>query len=235
MKKAALATSILIFLSAILTGSAEDNQNPAGTDTTLWGKVVNGLQLGISPTVGTNHTANAVFDGNTLNVNVHLRNVSTSPVRFIASVHTCLLGGANPLLVSKLILKPDAGEEPLVVTYQGWNHLSLLDKRRAKSEQPQQTLNDSCGGKTDIQLSAEDAQNMTTVLAPGKTARAEPVAFVPGKDSGCWWQLEKKPNIVPAGKYRVTAVLVVDQELSEWKGELTSGTLEAEIRPQVKE
>lgn len=44
----------------------------------VWGGVVNGLQLGISPPAGTNGVAAAVCDGSTLQVRVHWRNTGNS-------------------------------------------------------------------------------------------------------------------------------------------------------------
>jgi hypothetical protein len=126
------------------------------------------------------------------------------------------------------VLEPKAGGDSFALVYKGWNHLSLLDKRRPKSEQPQQTLNRSCG-KTDIQLTPDDARRMSTVLAPGET-RISHVQFTPN-DTASWWQLEKSA-VLPAGIYEVTAVLTVEQELSEWQGELTSAPLEVKI-PQT--
>ena len=195
------------------------------------GRPVNGLQLGLSPQDGTNATGQAVFDGKSVYLQVHLRNAGKSPVRLLASVHTCLLGegGSNALLVSRLMLKPRAGGEPFAFVYRGWNHLSLLDKRRPKSEGPQQTLGRSFG-KTDIQLTPDDAKRMSTVLAPGET-RITNVKFTPN-DTASWWELEK-PATLPPGIYGVTAVLTVGQELSEWKGELTSAPLAVKIPQQA--
>jgi hypothetical protein len=128
------------------------------------------------------------------------------------------------------VLKPKAGGDPFFIVYKAWNHLSLLDKRRSKSEQPQQTLNGSYG-KTDIQLNPDDAKRMTTVLAPGET-RVAHVAFTLRKNESYSWQLEKSES-VPPGTYEVTAVLKVDQELSEWKGELTSGPIQVTFPQHV--
>ena len=162
---------------------------------------------------------------------VSLRNTGKSPIRLLASVHTCLLGpgGSNALLASKLVLKPKAGGDPFIMTYEGWNHLSLLDKRRAKSEQPQQTLNGSFG-KTDVQLNPDDAKRMTTVLAPGEI-RTSHVGFTLGENQSSW-QL-KGSTFMPRGRYEMTAVLKVDQELSDWKGELTSEPVEINLRQPV--
>jgi hypothetical protein len=138
--------------------------------------------------------------------------------------------GSNALLVSRLVLKPKAGGDPFSIVYKAWNHLSLLDKRRPKSEQPQQTLNGSYG-KTDIQLNPDDAKRMTTVLAPGETCVVH-VAFTLRENESYSWQLEKSKS-VPPGTFEVTAFLKVDQEMSEWKGELTSGPIEVTFPRQV--
>ena len=223
-----------ITAALLLWGAAavysQDQQADAAT-TIAWGETVKGLQLGLAPQAGTKGRPVAVSDQSNVLVQVVLRNTGKSPVRLLASVHTCLLGdgGANALLVSRLVLKPKAGD-PLIFTYQAWNHLTLLDKRRSKSEQPQQTLNDSYG-KTDIQLSPDNAMQMTTVLAPGET-RVTEIAFTLHENESSSWRLERpmpRPKSLPTGPYEMTAILKVDQELSEWKGELTSGPLKVEV------
>jgi len=200
-------------------------------ETIRWGTPVNGLQLGIAPPVSKNGDTEVLFDGNALRVRVFCRNAGDAPVRLLASVHTCLLGegGNNALLASELTLAPKDGGKTISVTYQGWNHLSLLDKRRSKGKGPQETLNDSLGGKADIQLSEEDAKRMTTVLAPGETGRETDIHFEPWKKPWSWWWLKCHTDTVTAGTYRVTATFKVDQELSEWKGEVASPALEVEI------
>ena len=212
---------------------SQDHRGDAATATMAWGDTVKGLQLGLARQAGTNALAATVSDGSHVLVQVSLRNTGKSPVRLLASVHTCLLGegGANALLVSRFVLKPKAGGGPFIVAYKGWNHLSLLDKRRSKSEQPQQTLNDSFG-KTDIQLNPDDARRMTTVLAPGET-RVTQIAATLRENKSSWWQLERS-TFVPTGTYEVTAVLNVDQELSEWTGELKSGPVEFNVPQQVR-
>jgi acetyl esterase len=210
---------------------SQSRSDVAAAETIAWGRHVGGLQLGLSPQDGGNTTDRAVSDGKSVYLQVVLRNVGKSPVRLLASTHTCLLGegGANALLVSRLVLKPKAGGGPFVLVYKGWNHLCLLDKRRPKSEQPQQTLNRSCD-KTDIQLTPDDAKRMSTVLAPGET-RISHVQFTPN-DTASSWHLEKSATL-PTGIFEVTAVLTVGQELSEWKGELTSAPLEVKIPQQA--
>ncbi|MEI8122649.1 MAG: hypothetical protein WCI20_11390 [bacterium] len=205
--------------------------NGADLETIRWGTPVNGLQLGIAPPVSKNGVPEAIFDGHALRVRVFCRNAGAVPVRLLASVHTCLLGegGNNALLASELTLTPKDGGKTISVAYQGWNHLSLLDKRRPKDKQPQATLNDSLGGKTDIQLSEEDAKRMTTVLAPGETGPVTGIYFEPWKKPRSWWWFKRDTDTVTAGTYRVTATFKVDQELSEWKGEVTSPALEVEI------
>lgn len=196
-----------------------------------WGTPVNGLQLGIAPPVTENGDPEPIFDGNALRVRVFCRNAGDVPVRLLASVHLCLLGegGRNALLASELVLTPKDGGQSISITYQGWNHLSLLDKRRPKGQQPQETLNASFGGTADIQLSEEDAKRMTTVLAPGETGPATNIHFEPWKKPRSWWWFKRDTDTVTAGTYRVTATFKVDQELSEWNGEVTSQALEVEI------
>ena len=124
-------------------------------------------------------------------------------------------------------LEPKAGGDAFTIIYKGWNHLSLLDRRRPKSEQPQQTLNDSFG-RTNIQLAPDTARRMTTVIAPGET-RVTKIAFDLHEQKSSWWQVDGS-TLVPTGTYEMTAVLKVDQELSEWKGELTSGRVEIQLQ-----
>jgi hypothetical protein len=179
----------------------------------IWGDVVNGLQLGISPPAGTNGVAAAVFDGKTLHINVQVRNTGKTPVRFLASTFGCATVGPHAAIpVTKLILTPSNGGEPLSITYQGVNHVS--DKR---------------------QLDAKDVEYYTTELAPGQALKySYPVEFTPGEDRATSWQRTGESNLVPEGKYQLKAVFVVDRPGSKWKGELTSGSLEVDIRPSDK-
>jgi len=232
MRIAMGSATVALLLFGVTATYSQDHKGDAATATTAWGDTVKGLQLGLAPQAGTKALAATVSDGSTVLMQVSLRNTGKSPVRLLASVHTCLLGegGTNALLVSRLLLKPKAGGDPFTIAYKGWNHLSLLDKRRPKSEQPQQTLNGSFG-KTDIQLNPDDARRMTTVLAPGET-RVTQIAFTLRENKSSWWQLERS-TLVRTGTYEVTAILKVDQELSEWKGELTSGPVEINLSQQV--
>jgi hypothetical protein len=221
--------SVLIVLALAATTYAEDRQSSQNSNSIAWGDVVNGLQLGIAPPVGTNGIAEVIFDGENLRAHVFCRNTSEAPVRLLASVHTCLLGGDNPLFASGVTLTPKDGGNSITVTYRGWNHLALLDKRRKKGQQPQSTLNDSFGGKADIELSEEDAKRMTTVLAPSATGRVVRVQFAPNKTPRSWWWLKNESDTLASGTYSVTAFLTVDQEQSDWKGTLKSGALEVQI------
>ncbi len=226
----------LCLLSAGMAACAGEKRENARADGIAWGKVVDGLQLGISPPVGDDGAPKAAFDGDTLRVRVHLRNVGKSPVRLLASVHTCVAmgsGGAAAIHASKLVLKPKAGGDPRTVTYQGWNHLHLLDTRRDESESWQKTLARR-GRRTDIRLSAEDAEYMSTVLDPCGPPRIEHVACSPTRRGDSPWRLEPGEDPVTAGTHGVTAILKVDQERSTWKGELVSGSLDVEIRPPDK-
>lgn len=193
MRFATCFVTATLLLFGVTAAYSHDHGSDAATATIAWGDTVKGLQLGLAPQAGTNARATAVSDGSSVLVQVSLRNTDKSPVRLLASVHTCLLGegGANALLVSRFMLKPKAGGDPFSIVYKAWNHLNLLDKRRPKSEQPQQTLNGSYG-KTDIQLNPDDAKRMTTVLSPGET-RVAHVAFTLREnesDRGNW----RNPN-----------------------------------------
>jgi hypothetical protein len=226
--------SVSAFLCVGLVAHAAPDSTSSEASTVVWGQVTNGLQLGIAPPIGAKGTREAIFDGNTLRVRVFCRNAADTPVRLLASVHTCLLGegGRNALLASELTLMPKGGGKALSVTYQGWNHLTLLDKRRPKGQQPQETLDKSFGGKTDIQLSEEDAKRMTTVLAPGETGTVAEINFAPWEKPRSWWWFKNDTDTVTAGAYQVTAVLRVDHKLSDWKGEIRSGCIEVHIRPK---
>ena len=232
MKFAIGSVALAVLLCGVPATYSQDHRGDGSTATIAWGDAVKGLQLGIALEAGTNALAVPKSDGSNVRVQVSLRNIGKSPVRLLASVHTCLLGesGANALLVSRLVLKPKAGGDPFTIAYQGWNHLSLLDNRRPKSEQPQQTLNDSFG-RTDIQLNPDTARRMTTALAPGETCVTK-IAFTLHEKESSRWQLEGS-TFVPKGTYDIFAVLKVDQELSEWKGELTSGQVEINLPQQV--
>ena len=153
----------------VFKSKADEEEDPSNADRIVWGGVVNGLQLGISPPAGTNGVAAAVFDGSTLHVQVHLRNAGKSPVRLLASTYGCLaFGPAGAIPVSKLILTPKKGGAPLSITYQGMNHLRLLDKRRPKSEGWQETLSKSSGGDKDIQLDAKEVESWATCSLPAR-------------------------------------------------------------------
>ena len=84
-----------------------------------WGDAVNGLQLGIFPDAGTNGLPATLFDGRTLHVSVQVRNTGKSPVRFLAPTYGCAgLGSGGAIPVTKLILTPSEGGEPLSVAWQ---------------------------------------------------------------------------------------------------------------------
>lgn len=234
VRRSMIWTGTCVLLCAMMGAHSQEKVRKAEDGTIVWGKVVDGLQLGIAPPDPTKKAAKPLFDGNTMRGRVCLRNAGKKPVRLLASVHTCLAfsTGANSLLASKLILQVPKGGNALVVNYTGWNHLFLLDKRRPKSEEAQDTLKRT-SGKTDIQLTPENAKRVSIVLAPGDT-RVTRIQFTPGKNKKSAWKLEE-PAALPAGTYRMTAVLTVDHELSEWKGELKSSPLSFEIPKPLEE
>lgn len=224
----ALITSALTALAA----AASPVQGPGRETKIAWGEPVNGLQYGLAIQSPTTQPAAAAEADKGISLQVTLRNVGTTPVRFLASVHTCLLGegGSNALVISKLVLKPKAGGDSVTLRYGGWNHLCLLDKRRKKSEGPQETLNRSYGN-SDVQLSDEDAKHMTTVFAPGKTKVTE--FELSPNDPHSWWEAEKPVTFKP-GAYELTAVFTVDNASSEWKGEVSSAPVEIQIPQPAK-
>ena len=242
MRSSFISMSVCVLLSGATSAYSEEAKNGNAVDGIVWGEVVNGLQLGISPPVKLSETHEfagfdgPMFDGGTLYVTVHLRNVGQSPVRFLPSVWDCLaMGDAGAIPVSKLTLTPGEGGKSLTVTYQGWNHLRLLDKRRPESEPGQETLCRSAPGAEDIQLDAEEGKDRQIELAAGDAVWPEWVKVGLRKDSKTPWRLTDKSSTIPVGKYRVTAVLIVDQQVSEWKGTLTSGALDVELSSQATE
>jgi len=183
----------------------------ANKQSSAWGEAVKGLQMGVSSQAGTKGVPVVLFDGTTLRLDVHVRNAGKTPVRIIPNTFGCAAvgpGGAIP--VTKLILTPSKGGDPLSITYQGHNHVS--EKRP---------------------LDADDVKYFTTVLAPGE-AMSYPVTYTPGEGRETSWQRTGGSNLVLEGKYQLKAGLVVDRKESEWKGEVTSGSLEVEIRSSDK-
>ena len=141
MKAIRLPIGIICGVHFLCVAFADNATPPRDVRPIAWGEVVNGLQLGIAPPVGTNGVIQPLFDGESVQADVFCRNAGDTAVRVLASVHTCLLGqgGNNALLASGIMLAPEGGGKPVKVTYQGWNHLSLLDTRREKGKQPQDT------------------------------------------------------------------------------------------------
>ena len=220
MKLVTMLTTSLLLLSAVTAVHGESRTEPTAAPEIIWGKAIRGVQLGIS------RLSESVSISDELSFRVHLRSVSMSPVRLLASVHGCLaVGSGAAILVSKLELESDAGGDPLIVTYRGPNHAIGLDRPRDSSESQQKNR------ETDgtIEFGPEDAEYLTTILEPSETTPGEPVEIAWGKDTKARWALANETKALPAGKYKVTAVFTVDQKLSEWKGEVRSGTLEVSI------
>ena len=204
-----------------------------------WGKAVNGLQLGISAPVQLNKSYDfvgfekPVSEDGTLQVTVHLRNTSTKRVRFLPTVWDCLaMGDDGAIPVSEILLTPESGEDPLSLVYQGWNHLMLLDKRRDKPDASDEIRKNAEIDK-DIQLDRKKAKHRQIELSADEAVWPEWVRFNPTQEKKSLWRLTDQSNHVVSGKYRVTAVLLIDQEFSEWKGKLTSGQLELEMPANI--
>lgn len=230
MRPAPLLIGPLVLLSATTGAYGEGKPEPAAI---VWGEAVNGLQLGISAAAESKEDGEEAAGGRALRFDVHLRNVSKAPVSLLASVHGCVaMGSGAAVLVSNLVLQPEIGGRAATVSYRGWNHVLLLDKRRPKGEGWQETLCKSKPGKPDFDLTAEDAEYLSTKLAPGATAHVHRVVVVLGKDSRSVWRVDgADAGAELKGKYQVTAVLMVDQKRSEWKGEVKSGPLSVTIQP----
>lgn len=185
----------------------------ANNEGIAWGEAVNGLQMGVSTRAGAKGAPMALFDGKTLQFNVQLRNAGKIPVRIIPNIFACAAMGPHAAIpVTKLILTPSKGGEPLSITYQGLNHVS--DQKR---------------------LDADDVSYFATVIEPGQALHSPyRVEFTPGEGRETSWQRAGGSNLVPEGKYQLKANIVVDRKESEWKGDLTSGSLEVEIRSPDK-
>ncbi len=190
-------------------GVFQAQAEPVHDASIIWGDAVNGLQMGISPRADAKGAPMALFDGRTLQFNVQLRNAGKTPVRIIPNAFGCAaLGCGGAIPVTKFILTPSKRGEPVSFTYQGLNHVS--DRKP---------------------LDADDVKYFATVIEPGQALHFPyPVEFVPGKGRKTSWQRAGGSNLVPDGKYQMKANLVVDRKESEWKGEVTSGSIEVEVR-----
>ncbi len=110
--------------------------------------------------------------------------------------------------VTKVILTPNEGGESLSIIYRSHNHLS--------DENP---------------LDADDVEHFSTVLAPGQSLMFPyRLEFAPEERRETEWQRTGESNVIPKGKYQMKAELIVDRQVSEWKGVLTSGLLEVDIQ-----
>lgn len=231
-----------LFCTAAIACSEEAiERNEA--DGITWGAVTDGLQLGISPPIKLSKTHeiegfdNVISENGTLNLTVHLRNTSSKDMKLLPSTWDCLaLGDDGAVLASKIILTPEKIGQPVVVTYQSTNHLEkMLDKARPESDLSQDTLRKSGRELVNFQVDAEEAKRRQIELAAGEAAWPEAVNVGLRNGNNAPWRLQEQSDRLPPGKYRITAVLVVDQQASDWKGTLTSGSLNIEIPAQVAE
>jgi hypothetical protein len=179
----------------------------------IWGDAANGLQMGISPRADAKGAPMALFDGKTLQFDVQLRSAGKTPVRIIPNTFGCAAMGPHAAIpVTKFILTPSKGGEPISVTYQGLNHVS--DRKP---------------------LDADDVKYYASVIESGQARHfSYPVNFAPGEGRETSWRRAGESNVVPEGKYQLKAVLGVDRKESEWKGEVASGSLEVDIRSSEK-
>lgn len=242
MRTSFISLSAAILFCCVAVAHAEDATTGKAVEGIVWGKVVHGLQLGISPAakLGKTHEIAGfeppVDDNGTIHVTIHLRNVSSKTVRLLPSVWDCLaMGDGGAILASKLTLTPADGGQPLTATYQGVNHLRILDRRRPDAESSQQTLRKDGPEATDLQLVLEEAQEYQIELEAGDSQWPEWIKLSLTPQTQTPWQLAKPPSSAPVGKYRVTAALIVDHPASQWKGTLTSGALEIELRPLTQQ
>ena len=237
MRSSLFIISVCILLLGGTYVRSEDAKNESKTDGIAWGKVINGLQLGISPPVKLDEShefdgfEEPVIERDTLQVTVHLRNAGTSDVRFLPTVWDCLaLGDDGAIPVSKIILTPESGGDSLTIIYKGMNHLERLrDKRAREPDSSEETPSKNISGAKVLELTAKRENARQIKLAAGDALWPEWVKVNPKTENNTQWRLAKGSNRIPPGKYCVTAVLIVDQKVSEWKGKLTSGNLDIEI------
>ena len=115
MKKLVIPISAFVMLSTVAAYGQEERKSSTA-DSIVWGEVVNGLRLGISPPFESSEGEAVTFDGTTLRVDVHLRNASQSPVSLFPSVYQCLAFGPHGAsLVSHLSLQPNQDGAPLTL------------------------------------------------------------------------------------------------------------------------
>jgi hypothetical protein len=232
---------ICVLLSAVTVVHAKDTPNRSDDNGIVWGEVINGLQLGISPPVKMSETfeidgfEGPILEKGSLNVTIHLRNVGSSNKRFLPSVWDCLaMGDAGAVLASKLTLTPEQGDDSLTVSYRGNNHLRLLEKSDRKSDRLSKAPRDNAKGASGFQVDLAMGREHQIELAAGDTVWPEWVKIsLNDDDKNALWQLNEKSSELRPGKYRIQAALVIDQQASEWKGMLTSGSLDVEVPPQA--
>ena len=237
MRSSLFIISVCILLLGGTYVRSEDAKNESKTDGIAWGKVINGLQLGISPPVKLDEShefdgfEEPVIERDTLQVTVHLRNAGTSDVRFLPTVWDCLaLGDDGAIPVSKIILTPESGGDSLTIIYKGMNHLERLrDKRAREPDSSEETPSKNISGAKVLELTAKRENARQIKLAAGDALWPEWVKVNPKTENNTQWRLAKEPGRIPPGKYCVTAVLIVNQKVSEWKGRLMSGNLDIEI------
>ena len=120
MRSSLISMSAFVLLFGVTSAYSEEAKDGNAVDRIVWGEVVNGLQLGISPPLKLSETHEfagfdgPMFDGGTLHVTVHLRNAGESPVRLLPSVWDCLaMGDDGAIPVSRLTLTPEEGGKSL--------------------------------------------------------------------------------------------------------------------------
>jgi len=238
MRGLTIVMSALVMLGLVAGARGEEKQAPPASDRVVWGQPVKGLQLGIELPAA-EKKAEASDNASGWTVHIHLRNVGETPARLLPTVHRCVAmgpGGAAAMLVSQFNMTPVDDRKVMMLTYEGANHLRLLDVRRDKSQSWQKAVANDTSDPTDIQLSDEDVAYMSLALKPGEHARVRAVTCSPSDDNPpCPWRVNGEPDIVPAGKYQLAAVLKIDHKQSAWKGTLKSGSVIVEMPDKPKQ
>ncbi|MGB0595901.1 MAG: hypothetical protein ACPGLY_04260 [Rubripirellula sp.] len=236
-----ILTSIYALFCTAAIACSEEAIEKNEADGITWGAVTDGLQLGISPPVKLSKTHeiegfdNVISKSGTLKLTVHLRNTGSKDMQLLPSTWDCLaLGDDGAVLASKIILTPEKSDQPVVVTYQSTNHLErILDVARPASDLSQDALRESGRELVNFQVDAEEGKRRQIELGAGEAAWPEAVNIDLRNGNNAPWRLQEKSEHLPPGKYCITAVLVVDQQASDWKGTLTSGSLNIEIPAQA--
>lgn len=194
-------------------------------DLIAWGKVVDGLQLGLSPLIISEARTLPTFDGEHVIAQVHLRNVSNQTIRVFPSVYTCLaMGSAGACLTTHLQLSPIEGGETHVVVYQGLNHLRLTNIHPSEKNSSDITARkQNITGKEPRPV--VDTVNHLSILLDPETSATDTISYSPWSDTFQNWGPQKDTPPLTPRLYEVSVQLVIGQKHSDWHGRLSTGKL----------